>query len=142
MFIYLLLHSFIPVPRSVFQVCIDLLVLSDRYNFVRLHKDLEKLLCEEVSINNVLQLMFYADSCNARRLYSHCTSLIDANAESVLASKAVLDLPIGYMKLLLSRYTYCMTDDTPVNFFTELLTLSVHVREGLVILSVCLSVAL
>ena len=107
-FLFLVAHYSISLPSGlIMQTSLDLLSLADRYNFTQLHSALEGCLCEEVSISNVLQLMFYADTYNAHRLHRHCSSLIDSDAEAVLSSKSMRDLPKEYMKLLLSRWGHC-----------------------------------
>lgn len=101
-----LLHfycSFIIVPSL--QTALDLLTLADRYGFLSLHYSIGKSICKSgvIKISNILQTLFYADSCNAEMLHRHCVQYLNAEAEAIIESQSMMDLPKENLKWLLSR---------------------------------------
>lgn len=88
------------------QTVLDLLVLSDRYEFNSLKHYVETLLCGHMELNNVLQLMSYADMYSAAALHRQCTDYIDSNANRVLVSQSMLLIPKEHLKSLLRRDSF------------------------------------
>ena len=87
------------LPPVTTQVVLDLLVLSDRYEFESLKLSVESLLCEQMAPSNVLQLMSYGDMYGAQTLYQHCSSYVDSNASLILHSPSLLILPKNNLKV-------------------------------------------
>ncbi len=92
------------------QAALELLYLVDKYGFDLLRESLEVVLCDAVSLSNVLQLFFNAQAVNATTLQQHCASLIDANAQALLAEDAILSLPWETLKYLIMRDSFVIDE--------------------------------
>ena len=64
---------------------------------------LERHLCTEISINNVIQLLRYSDTSNCPVLTKMCLKFIDENIRGLLSSDVINYLPSRYLSAFLSR---------------------------------------
>lgn len=92
------------------QTVLDLLVLSDRYDYSSLKQSLERILCSYAELSNVLQLISYADMYNAVALYKHCADYIDKKADVILKSQGMMVLPKEHLKSLLRRDSFMVSE--------------------------------
>ena len=92
------------------QTALELLGLSDAYDFQELKTKLEDRLSSITALSNVLQFYFYADLYNATKLRQHCANFIDCNAKAVLKGDTVLELPQDSLKHLISRDTFVVEE--------------------------------
>ena len=81
-------------------------MLSDRYEYDSLKASLEHLLCSQMDLSNVLQLMSYADMYNANILHKHSADYVDSNANLVLSSQSMMQIPKAHLKTLLTRDSF------------------------------------
>lgn len=81
-------------------------MLSDRYEYNSLKANLERFLCSNMDLSNVLQLMSYADVYNAKILHKQCADYVDSHAHLVLSSQSMLQIPQEHLKTLLMRDSF------------------------------------
>ena len=93
-----------------FQTALELLGLSDKYNFPELKGHLEDKLKAITDFSNALLFYFYADLYNATKLRQHCANFIDNNAKMIINSSAILELPQDSLKHLISRDTFVVEE--------------------------------
>ena len=93
-----------------FQTALELLGLSDKYDFPELKGHLEDKLKAITDFSNALQFYFYADLYSATKLHQHCANFIDNNAKMIINSNAILELPQDSLKHLISRDTFVVEE--------------------------------
>jgi hypothetical protein len=93
-----------------FQTALELLGLSDRYDFLELKGLLEDELKSITDCTNALQFYFCANLYSATSLHQHCANFIDNNAEMIINSNAILELPQYSLKHLISRDTFVVEE--------------------------------
>ena len=94
----------------MFQTALELLGLSDAYDFQELKSKLEESLSVITDFSNVLQFYFYADLYSANKLQHCCANFIDCNAKAILKGDTILELPQESLKHLISRDTFVVEE--------------------------------
>ena len=92
------------------QTALELLGLSDKYDFPELKGHLEDKLKAVTDFSNALQFYFYADLYSATKLRQHCANFIDNNAKMIINGSAILELPQDSLKHLISRDTFVVEE--------------------------------
>ena len=92
------------------QTALELLGLSDAYDFPELKSKLEDRLSSITGLSNVLQFYFYADLYNAKKLQHHCANFIDCNAKAILKGETILELPQDSLRHLISRDSFVVEE--------------------------------
>ena len=92
------------------QTALELLGLSDKYDFPELKSHLQDRLKAITDFTNALQFYFYADLYSATKLQQHCANFIDNNAKMIINGDAILELPQDSLKHLISRDTFVVEE--------------------------------
>ena len=92
------------------QTALELLALSDAYDFQELKSKLEEVLSSITDFSNVLQFYFYADLYSANRLQQRCGNFIDNNAQAILKGDTILELPQDSFRQLISRDSFVVEE--------------------------------
>ena len=90
----------------IFQSALELLGLADRYGFEELKTALQERFSAILDESNALQLLFYADAFNAKKLHHDCLMFVDNKADTILALDALQSLSQESLVALISRDTF------------------------------------
>ena len=87
-----------------------MLKLSDQFGFELLKDTLGDKLITEINMENILQLLAYADLYQVTGLLNECCAFIDQCAEDVLLSDSILSVSDHVLLLILSRDSLCVPE--------------------------------
>ena len=105
------------------QRVLELATLADRFGLIHLKTAIAAKLESRVSVNNVLQLLVYADLHDLRNLHLRCLHYCDQHPAPILKSGNFSSLPEDALKSILSRDTL---DVAELSVFEALLQWKEH----------------